>query len=271
MISSLIYDYHNPCKFKYNKSKYELPEYIKQEINENWKNLYNSGKRFLNGDLFTVNDIFIDEDKTLNFNMIKTNYAHYLYSMKNNFTGKYICRTVACNILLLTSDNYFVLGIMDKNTSLPHKIKFIGGAISEDDLNEDLLDPLKCITRETCEEIGFNLDNNSYILKPEPRYIVTRKHWSFFNILFYTHLQIPKNDLTKIFNRHKAYSQNKNSVELDSIIFINNQKKAIDSFLDENKGRLIDYLEEFFIVLTGKLDANDIIKEVNSFNSNRGS
>ncbi|MCD4669281.1 MAG: hypothetical protein K8S14_02420 [Actinomycetia bacterium] len=270
MISNLIYNYYNPCKFIYNKSKYELPEHVKKEIKENWQDLFNSGERFINGDLFTVNNILIGEDKILNFNVIKTNYAHYLYSMKNNFTEDHICRSVAANVLPLTSDNYFILGAMAENTSLPNKIKFIGGAMSEDDLCGDFLEPLKCVTRETREEIGLDLGNHPHILKLEPRYLITRKNWFFINTLYYAQLNISKGELIKMFDEHKIYLQKKNEVELDSILFINNEKKDIESFLNENERRLIDYLEEFFFVLIGKLDANDIVKRVNSFNFNRG-
>ena len=179
MISKLIYDYYKKSVFRFDKSKLEMPEDVNSDISKNWEYINESGKKFINGDLFTISAIGVDEKKALNFTVKKTDYAHYLYSVKNDFSGKYICRSIASNILPITSDGYYILGVMAKNTSLSSKIKFIGGALSEHDLCEDRLEPLKCIKRETLEEIGLDINEKKDVLNLEPKYFVTRKDLLF--------------------------------------------------------------------------------------------
>lgn len=111
--------------------------------------------------------------------------------MKEHFCGKYICRSIASNILILTTDNYYVLAKMSINTSLPNKIKFIGGAMSKDDLKENILDPFECVKREIYEEIGLTIVPSNKIL---PAYFITRKNLSFINTLYIYKTELSRDD-----------------------------------------------------------------------------
>lgn len=259
MISKLIYNYVD-CLFNYEATKIKLPEEIKLEISRCWQQ-HLLTKRSVNGQLFTIDSIKLN-DNILSLYVKSTSYDHYIYSFKNNFNGKYICRSLASNVLPLTSDNYYVLAVMSEWTSLANKIKFIGGALSKDDINDKILEPLTCIQRETYEEIGIKLNDKSQIKKIRPLYFITRKNMSFINVLFSADLALSSNDVSKLFEQYKTNLENGNKeVELRSLIFIKNEKDKIKDFICSNRDRLIEYMEEVFCVLNGELEANDILKK----------
>lgn len=261
MISEIIYNYIE-SNFNYSDEFVNLPNDIKTEIKNNWENLLSIGKNYTNGELFTVDTIKYEKG-ILDFNVKKTNYAHYLYSIKNNFNGYYLCRSIASNILPITFDNYFVLATMSKNTSLANKIKFVGGALSEEDRSVNTLNPLKCITRETYEELGLNISDNRNVLNIKPKYFITRKNLSFINTLFIANLNITAKDLLRLFNNYQLNLNNLNEEsELSSLVFIKNDREEIKNFMIKYKDRLIDYLKEVFLVLINEREANDITTKI---------
>lgn len=195
MKSNMIYDYI-PCKINFDGSKVSLPVKLKHEIKENWNKLFDSGKRFTNNELFTIDSMNVKNSELI-INAKKTLYDHYLYSVSQNFIGKYICRSIAANVLILTSDDFYVLAVMSSKTSLPNKIKFIGGSLSEDDLTQNILDPLKCTKRETYEEIGLTLETDINIT---PRYFMTRPNLSFINILHIANVDLSHKDIKFLFD-----------------------------------------------------------------------
>ncbi|MBQ8740426.1 MAG: hypothetical protein IJY79_02620 [Clostridia bacterium] len=256
MKSNLIYDYV-PCKISFDGSKVSLPQSVQFEIKRNWDNLISSGKQFMNNELFTIDSIEV-EDFQLKINVKKTLYDHYLYSVGKKFIGEHICRSLASNILILTSDNYYVLAVMSGKTSLPNKVKFIGGSLSEEDLTNSILDPLKCVKRETYEEIGLKFESNINIT---PRYFMTRANLSFVNILYVAEIDMSHKDIKDLFDRYKKKSQN-SEFELNNILFVKNDVDEIKSFIKESRQSLIDYMEELFYVLIGESEAKSMVEEI---------
>lgn len=259
MKSKLIYDYI-PCIINFEKSMVFLPEDVKLKIKKNWEDLYRAGKRYVNGQLYTIDSIGYENMK-LKLNVKTTTYDYYLYSLERKFIGQYICRSLASNVLIITSDNYYVLAKMSERTSLPNKIKFIGGALSEDDLINNQLDLLKCIERETFEELGITLENNNKVVSIKPRYFITRENLSFINTLFIANLDISREDILDLFNTYKEKAKN-SEFELKSIIFVKNNAITIKSFIEDNREILIDYMEELFYTLIGDLEPKNILSEI---------
>lgn len=265
MISKLIFNGVENYRFTYAGNEVELPLEIKKEIDNYWKHLISLGKKYTNGDLFTVEDIKIDEDKYLNFTINKTKFAHYLYTVKNNFEGKYICRSIATSALFITKDNYYVFGKMSSNTSLGGKIKFIGGAISTDDFVEDKFIPENCIEREVREEIGIDIRDKLNVRSMNLKYFITRKNLSFINICFEINLHLTSNEIMNMFNSYNEYlANNKLEQELEKIVLVEKSNCNIKEFLIKNKDILIDYMEELLLVEVGVLKARDFYDDFSS-------
>lgn len=263
MINELIYKYYEKCCFVYDKTHVKLSDKFSRDINAYWKELIDNGKKYENGEIFTVNNIYVDKNKKLTFVVNKTNYAHYLYSKKNNFEGDYVCRSIATNVLPITTDNQYVLGAMSNSTSLSNKIKFIGGSMSEDDFVQNRLEPLKCAKRETLEEIGIDLNDKKYVESYEPIYFITRKNLSFINVLYLVHLNISSDQIKSNFKKFRTHLiENDMEVELDSIVLVENNLESNELFINNNRNNLIDYMESVFNVIYGIEDANNIINEI---------
>lgn len=265
MISDLIYNVPQKYKFVYDKKSVELPNCFKIAIQENWDELLNSGKNYTNGELYTVSSIEFDKDNCLNFNISKTDFAHYLYTVKQNFEGEHICRSIATSALFITSDNYYVLGKMSSSTSLADKIKFIGGAIDKDDFINNEFQPIECIKREVKEEIGLTLDDKSKVESINSSYFITRKNLSFINVCFRIKLNMSANKMVTLFNRHNESLHNQNlEQELDSIVLLKNEKNEINNFISNNKDKIIDYMEALFLVELGTNKARNFYDEINN-------
>lgn len=257
-----IYNYYEKCRFIYTGKNLPLPEYLKMEINNYWNYLKSEGKSFNNGEIFTISDIKLNQGY-LDFIISKTNFAHYLYSLKQKSLGDFTCRSIASNALILTSDNYYVMGSMSGNTSLPYKIKFIGGAISTDDLLNNSFDPRSCVIREVKEEIGISLTNKDVIDNFKPIYYLTRENLSFINVLFLAQLKMTSGELKIAFEIYKKKLQTHNiDSELADIYFLKCNKEAITMFLENNQNILIDYMDDLFRVIVGKYDAKNILEEI---------
>lgn len=244
MNSKLIYDKVDKFKFLYSNSKVVLPEDIRKSIEENWNNLMESGKEYTNDEIFTVSDIMFNDD-TLEFIMKKTNFAHYMYTLKNNWEGEYICRSVAGSALMVTSDDFYVLCKMANYTSLGGKVKFIGGAISENDVYKDEIIPKKCVKREVLEEVGLDLNDKEKVNKTEHVYFITRKNLSFINTFFKVYLNMSSNELLLLFKEYDEYLKKNNlERELHSIVFVKKDKESVLNFIKENN--CVEYLEDTF-------------------------
>lgn len=267
MINELIYKYEKSC-FIYDRSNVKLPEQMIKDINANWEELIADGKKCTNGELFTINNILMDSDGIIKFIVNKTNYAHYLYSKKKDFECDHVCCSIAANVLPVTTDNYYVLGVMANWTVLPNKIKFVGGSMSEHDFIENRLEPLKCVKREMMEEIGIDLDDIEYVKSYEPIYFVTRKNLSFINVLYLARLNLSSSQIKDRFEKYKTYLiDNDMEVELDSILLVKNDIESNREFINANRNNLIEYMESLFNVIYGIQEANNIIDKITCKNN----
>lgn len=264
MLSNSIYSMLPKYKFIYEERNVELPNYLNREIKDNWNELINSGKKYTNGELYTISSIKFENDNCLIFRILKTDYAHYLYTVKQDFQGEYICRSIATSALFITNDNYYVLGKMSSDTSLPGNIKFIGGAISKEDFIENELHPIEGIKREVKEEIGLDLDDKSKVESVNSSYFITIKNLSFINICFKIKLNLSSKEIIKLFDEHNENLYNQNmEQELDSIVLVKNDRENLNNFFTDNKGITMDYLEELFLVEMGINEARNFSDEDN--------
>jgi 8-oxo-dGTP pyrophosphatase MutT (NUDIX family) len=255
MKSELIFRYL-PCNIHYKEQFISLPDEVRTEIKKCWKDTLSSGRRYTNGELFTIASM-IDEGDCLDLSLYLTTYDHYIYSAKKNFVGRYICRSLAANILFLTSDGYYVLAVMSDRTSLPGKIKFIGGAFSKGDVKDGEIDAFHCIKREVKEEIGLDMENQNIFHHASPKYFVTRPNLSFLNILFVGALMIPQEELAAFFKEYKANTVS-DDFELSDLYFLHNDSDSIKDFVAYNKQNFVSYMEELFLVLISEREAGNI-------------
>ncbi len=257
MISKSIF---RPEKYtlKINDTFVKIPSKIMSEIEENWQLYIQENAASFNNQLYTIDKMIFDEN-ILRINVKKTMYSHYIYSRSKNFTGKNICKSIASNAIILTSDNFLVFVKMSSNTSSPKIIKFIGGSFSESDRKGELLDPKNCVTREIFEECGVAFTNEN-THKFEEYLLITRKNMAFLNFLFFIETKLTSIEISSIFEEHiTKLKSTQDFIELESLYFVKNKEDELLGLLD-SENYFIDYFKDTISVFLNQMQPGDIKK-----------
>lgn len=149
-------------KVRYYAEELKFPKSIKEEIDRKWDEIIKENPSLWNGNVACVSEIKIDEN---NIEVIckKSTYAHYLYQERVGLPKEYECRNISAGSLLETSDGYFVLCELDDNTSFPRVLQIPGGNIDKKDIENNEINCLKTIIRETKEEVNIDLDDTNIV------------------------------------------------------------------------------------------------------------
>ena len=139
-----------------------LPEELKEKIQEFWNAAVKETPTLYNGEDFAVEEV-VETENEIEMRISKTNYAHYLYDERIGIDNeKNRCITPWGGILLLTNDNYWVFGEASENTSFPNGFQISGGGIDKKDINGINIDLVQNIKRELKEEMNLNLEEIDY-------------------------------------------------------------------------------------------------------------
>lgn len=112
---------------KFEDREINLPNELKENIEKFWKDAIKKNPNLYNGEDYAVEKV-IETEENIEILVVKSNYAHYLYDERIGIEGeKYRCCSPWGGILLITKDNYFVIGEMDSTTSIPHCLQISGG------------------------------------------------------------------------------------------------------------------------------------------------
>lgn len=205
-----------------------LPPSLQESINSYWDFLLASGEKFHRGELFTIKEM-IENGNELLVKLHKTDYAHFLFSKHCKIPDSFKCRVIVANGLILTKDNYIILGQMNNRTATPDRIQFIAGGIDGNDINEGTVDIFGSLIRETKEEIGIDLNDQNLVLKVEPRYIV---NWGSIALIYRIKLDIDSAEFKIHYAKfEKTLYENGVKPEFSSIVLLPADYTSISNFL----------------------------------------
>lgn len=139
-----------------------LPPVIQNKIDAYWNDLIKSGKKYKRGEVFAVTKKEHKKD-CLDILVEKTDYAHYLYCQNVGMPGKNGVHIIHTAVLVETSDEKFLFGKMNKQTSRSGIYQLCGGGIDNDDLRDTVFDLSHNIKKELKEELGIDADNSKQI------------------------------------------------------------------------------------------------------------
>ena len=148
----------------------ELPIELKDEINQNFERMKETGANIWNGEIFCVSKCTIEDDK-IEIICKKSNYAHYVYEERIGCSKKYKCKSLSAGCLLETVDGYYIVGELDDNTSYPMMLQVTGGGIDKCDIIDDKINAEQTIKREAMEELKIDLNDKKSILYNKLSYI----------------------------------------------------------------------------------------------------
>lgn len=237
---SNIVKVNKPIILKYEDREIKLPNKLKENIEKFWTNAITENPNLYNGQDYVVETVN-ETKQNIEMIIVKSNYAHYLYDERVEIKEKnYRCYKSWGGILLLTKDNYFVIGEMDKTTSMPYCLQISGGGIDVKDIENGIINIDSTIKRELKEELNLNLDDLDYKIEFIEYPDETRNAYGFLAI---GKLDITKEDLTKHFEKYKQYLTNNNlEVEFNKLIFL--QKENALEELDKLSNCKRPYLRE---------------------------
>lgn len=241
-----IYRCEKQLRMNITGKKVKLKEEEVEKKNKFWKKSLAKNSKLFNGKVLSVDNIKRTGDAiylALNY----TDYAHLNYIMNHGIGEMAPCRSVAAGALLITKDNFAIVGKMGKDTSFPGVIQCIGGGFSENDIENNIEEAtLKTVIRECHEEIGIELCNQS--IEVRNKYIYIRENMSTFGVAYVINLDLNKNQLFEIF----ANCNDKNDNEIEELIAVRCDKTSIKKFCEDTS--LVDYLNSILFDYIGIYD-----------------
>ena len=120
---SKIVKVNKPIILKFEDRKINLPNELKENIERFWKDAVKDNPNLYNGQDYVVEQVN-ETENNIEMLVVKSDYAHYLYDERIGIhQEKYRCCSPWGGILLLTKDNYFVIGEMNSTTSIPYGLQ----------------------------------------------------------------------------------------------------------------------------------------------------
>ena len=147
---------------KLKDEKIELPQELREKIDENFAKMKDAGANIWNGEVMCVSSVNIT-DYQVEIVCKKSDYAHYLYGERIGCQKEFECKNLSAGCLLETSDGYYVVGELDAKTSYPGMLQVTGGGVDKKDILDGNIDILQTIKRETKEELNIDLDDESLV------------------------------------------------------------------------------------------------------------
>lgn len=217
-----------------NQKKVLSPEY-REAVDRHWESFMKEGKKFFNGDVYTINNIEASENG-INIFVCLTNYAHFLYTMDKDNCEENDCRTIYTSVLIETSDNKFAIGEMHEDTSFPLKLQFIGGGIDKEDINGEILDLEHNIKKEIFEELGIVVEDKSIVKSFKPSYLKSGGKRNFLSAIYKMDLLLNEQELTDLLNKHNQNLKTKMELqEIKSLVYVDAEKVAVEEFAAKDK------------------------------------
>lgn len=230
--------------------KIKLPEDLNKKINIFWEDAIKKTPSLWNGELLCVNE-FVEDEKNKKIDIIcrKSNYAHYLYNERIGIEQKYSCSSLIAGCIFETSDGYYVVGALGKDTSYPGCLQVSGGSADNDDIFGERIDVLSTIVRESKEEINIDLNDKKLVDSWKIKYIdmpeeELKPHT--YIIFAKAKLKMTKDEMDKYYKDYLDFLEKNNlEIEFEKLYFISKNKIAEDLNKLENPKR--GYLEKVFL------------------------
>ena len=229
----------------------EIPKDLKEQINILQEQSKKDNPSLFNGELICVSE-YKETNKLIEITCKRTSYAHHLYDERVGIPKEYGCHNLVVGCLLETSDKYYVIGEMARDTSVPNCLQIPGGNVDNTDIKEDRVDILNTIIRECREEVNINLQDKNLVESFELKYIsLPNEKSNAYLIITKGHLKMSKKEMIEYYKEYLKYLKDNNlEIEFSNLHFIN-KKKAKDK-LNKLKNPKRSYLEDLL-----EIDSNN--------------
>lgn len=241
---SKIIKVDKPIILKFENREIRLPSELKDKIEKFWIEAVKENANLYNGQDYVVESI-IETKENIEMLIVKSNYAHYLYDERVGIQEeKYRCCSPWGGILLITRDDYFVVGEMNQTTSVPYCLQISGGGIDVADIEDGIINIDLNISRELKEEINLDLNDINYKIEFIEYPSKTRNAYGFLAI---GKIHKTKDELEQHFEAYKKYLMKNNiEVEFNQLIFLKreNALQELEQLPNGKRPYLRDLIKE---------------------------
>ncbi len=225
-----------------------LPTDLKEKIEKNWENAIKSGANIWNGEVSLVSNIIEDANK-IKIVCSKTDYAHYLYGERVGLPEEYSCPNLSGGAIIETSDNYYIIGELEKSTSYPRMLTLSGENIDVEDINCGCIDIIKTISRECTEEINIGLEDKSKVRSFKIKYICIENNEEQPGVQIFAKvkLNITAREVKENYDKYLEYLRENNlEVEFEKIYLIEKENviKELSKKTNPKRNYLVSILKE---------------------------
>lgn len=238
-------------KIKFKDEMLEISKDLKEKINNFWNQSKNENHSLFNGELICISE-YKKTNNLIEITCKRTHYSHHLYDERVGLPKEYGCHNLVVGCLLETSDNYYVIGEMASNTSVPNCLQIPGGNVDNTDIKEESIDIFNALIRECKEEVNINLEDKNIVESFKLKYISLPNEISnAYLIIAKGKLKMTKKEMIEYYKEYLKYLKDNNlEIEFSNLHFIN--KKKVKEELNKLQNPKRSYLRELL-----EIDSND--------------
>lgn len=228
-----------PIEVRCFDEKIVLPDNVQADINAYWAKRLRENPKLRRGKVYCIRDIIEYPDRTI-YNMVETDYAHYLYTLNCDVEEKYTCKVCFAVGLIITSDNKYIIGQMSKDTATPLRLQLPGGGLEEQDIIDGKVCLERNLDRELKEEIGFGLFDNQMVHSAELTYIKNGGTGKFVAFIYSVISTLTSSEYISYYKNFCSTLQDK--PELCNIFLVDRKLDKANKFFSSLQVPVVDYL-----------------------------
>lgn len=169
-----------------------------------------------------------------------TDYAHFIFGLDHNVVGSEACRVLYAAGVVVTDDNYCVIGKAGPKTASPGRLQLVSGGLIGPDLAEAERCFVHCLERELWEEVGLTAAD---LCSWGPLYRAEESN-GFVAVIYTVRTSLKFLEVCQRFDSLAGIE----SSEFRTLLGVRLEKSAVDSFFC-SKVPKVSYLDELIKIL----------------------
>ncbi len=214
-----------------------LPHDQQKLVDMLWEDELREHPNWFRGEVFTIREIRQELERT-EFLLARTDYAHYLATLRGLIDPQYACQVLYGAAILRTQDKYLVLGEMGPETTYAGRIQGVAGGISDADIEDGQVNMVRGVLREMAEETGVESAELT------PRWLKMGGPYHFVVVLYEAQLAM---DLRTLESQYQVFVEHLEShgetPELRRLVSVEATHEAVMRFVADDPRPRVDYLD----------------------------
>lgn len=211
---------------------------VQDVVDREWSRAVREHPDWFRGEVFSIAHMSLDP-KRLGIELKRTDYAHYLATIRGLLDQSDACRVLYGAGIGRTADNYLVFGQMGRHTAYGGRLQGVGGGLDFADVNQNAVDVVGSVRRELAEELGLV---SAAIV---PRWLKQGGPWDFVVLVCEVSLPLTLRQLLQQYRTFVRQVNDKGGVpEFEELVALKGSWSAVEDFLAADSRPRVDYLSQ---------------------------